>query len=114
MLDSFADSVLIDFAVEAERVRLARVLRDEPQVPRACADQIGTFGKFVPPTVVNGKVYMATFSKKVIVYGPTGGATPTRTTRTRSAMITIQGSAVGNGVSRLRQCRAGTHAGPVA
>ncbi|MEO8822980.1 MAG: T9SS type A sorting domain-containing protein [Ginsengibacter sp.] len=32
-------------------------------------DSIGTFAKFVPPTVANGKVYMATFSNKLNVYG---------------------------------------------
>lgn len=32
-------------------------------------DAIGNFGKFVAPTVANGKVYMATFSNQVNVYG---------------------------------------------
>ncbi|MDE3183665.1 MAG: T9SS type A sorting domain-containing protein [Bacteroidota bacterium] len=32
-------------------------------------DSIGIFAKFVPPTIANGKVYMATFSKKLNVYG---------------------------------------------
>ncbi|MEO8822978.1 MAG: T9SS type A sorting domain-containing protein [Ginsengibacter sp.] len=32
-------------------------------------DSIGKFAKFVPPTVANGKVYMATFSNKLIAYG---------------------------------------------
>jgi hypothetical protein len=32
-------------------------------------DSLGTFAKFVVPTVANGKVFMATFDKKVIVYG---------------------------------------------
>jgi hypothetical protein len=32
-------------------------------------DSIGNFAKFVPPTVANGKVYMATFSNKLNVYG---------------------------------------------
>lgn len=32
-------------------------------------DSIGKFAKFVPPTIANGKVYMATFSKKLNVYG---------------------------------------------
>jgi hypothetical protein len=41
-------------------------------------DNFGTFAKFVPPLVANGKVYVATFSEQVAVYGllpPT--ATPT-------------------------------------
>jgi hypothetical protein len=32
-------------------------------------DDIGNFAKFVSPTVANGKVYMATFSNTVNVYG---------------------------------------------
>ncbi len=32
-------------------------------------DSVGRFAKFVPPTVANGKVYQATFSNQLIVYG---------------------------------------------
>jgi hypothetical protein len=32
-------------------------------------DSAGNFAKFVPPTVANGKVYLATFSRRVDVYG---------------------------------------------
>jgi len=32
-------------------------------------DAIGKFAKFVPPTIANGKVYMATFSNQLVVYG---------------------------------------------
>lgn len=32
-------------------------------------DSIGSFAKFVPPTIANGKVYMATFSNRLNVYG---------------------------------------------
>jgi hypothetical protein len=32
-------------------------------------DSVGTFAKFVPPTVANGKVYLATFSNRLNVYG---------------------------------------------
>jgi hypothetical protein len=32
-------------------------------------DELGKFPKFTPPTVANGKVYMATFSGKLMVYG---------------------------------------------
>ncbi len=38
-------------------------------------DSLGRWAKFVCPTVVNGKVYMATFSNQLVVYGllnPTG------------------------------------------
>ena len=32
-------------------------------------DDLGLFAKFCPPTVVNGKVYLATFSNHLVVYG---------------------------------------------
>ncbi len=32
-------------------------------------DSVGKFAKFCPPTVANGKVYLATFSKRLMVYG---------------------------------------------
>jgi hypothetical protein len=36
----------------------------------ASRDSVGNYAKFVPPTVVNGKVYLATFSNQLLVYGP--------------------------------------------
>ena len=35
----------------------------------AARDSVGMYAKFVPPTVANGKVYLATFSGQVNVYG---------------------------------------------
>lgn len=32
-------------------------------------DDFGNYAKFTPPTVANGKVYMATFSRRVSIYG---------------------------------------------
>jgi hypothetical protein len=32
-------------------------------------DSVGTFGKFAAPTVANGRVYVATFDNKLVVYG---------------------------------------------
>ena len=32
-------------------------------------DAMGNWAKFAPPTVVNGKVYLATFSNQLLVYG---------------------------------------------
>jgi len=32
-------------------------------------DAVGNFAKFVPPTVANGKVYLATFSSRLNIYG---------------------------------------------
>ncbi|HVD98700.1 MAG TPA: discoidin domain-containing protein [Cytophagaceae bacterium] len=34
-------------------------------------DNIGNYAKFVNPTIANGKVYMATFSKQLVIYGIT-------------------------------------------
>jgi hypothetical protein len=37
-------------------------------------DRVGMFAKFVPPVVANGKVYLATFSRQLVVYGELPGA----------------------------------------
>jgi hypothetical protein len=41
-------------------------LWDSGQVSR---DAVGNLAKFVPPTIANGKVYLATFSNRLNVYG---------------------------------------------
>ncbi|HEX3845734.1 MAG TPA: chitobiase/beta-hexosaminidase C-terminal domain-containing protein, partial [Steroidobacteraceae bacterium] len=43
-------------------------------------DGLGNFAKFVPPTIANGKVYVATFSNKVAVYGLLASATAAQPT----------------------------------
>ncbi|MDO6432753.1 discoidin domain-containing protein [Flavitalea sp. BT771] len=40
-------------------------------------DDVGGFGKFVCPTVANGKVYLATFSGRLLVYGLTNNGVDT-------------------------------------
>jgi hypothetical protein len=44
-----------------------RTLWTSTDVP--ARDDLGMFGKFSPPTVMNGRVYVATFSNQVAVYG---------------------------------------------
>jgi outer membrane protein assembly factor BamB len=39
-------------------------------------DDYGNFGKFCPPVVVNGKVYLATLSNQLVVYGVVGSTLP--------------------------------------
>jgi hypothetical protein len=38
------------------------------------SDTLGLYAKFVCPTIANGKVYMVTFSGKLVVYGITGAS----------------------------------------
>jgi hypothetical protein len=52
-------------AYSAENVGL-ELWNSEQVSPR---DSVGNFAKFVPPTVANGKVYLATFSNRLNVYG---------------------------------------------
>jgi hypothetical protein len=58
-------------AYDAENVR--NELWNSEQVHKR--DSLGNFAKFCPPTVANGKVYLATFSKRICIYGslPGGG-----------------------------------------
>jgi len=35
----------------------------------AARDEVGNYAKFSPPTIANGKVYLATFSNQLLVYG---------------------------------------------
>ena len=41
----------------------------------AARDALGNFAKFSPPTVANGKVYVASLSNKLVVYGLLGAGT---------------------------------------
>src|SRR5205814_8847266 len=40
----------------------------------AARDAVGNFGKFCPPVVANGHVYLCTFSNALRVYGLQGGS----------------------------------------
>jgi hypothetical protein len=54
---------------------LAKELWDSKQ--NESRDDVGNYAKFCPPTVANGKVYLATFSGQLQVYGPLPAITPT-------------------------------------
>lgn len=58
----------------------------------AARDAFGNFAKFVPPLVANGRVYVATWSKQVAVYGLTGAAaSPTLASVSPSQGVTAGG-----------------------
>jgi PKD repeat protein len=49
-------------------------------------DAVGSFAKFVPPTVANGKVYLATFSGQLDVYGVLPSSSPAQLTVSPSSL----------------------------
>ena len=61
----------------------------------ASRDAVGGFAKFIPPTIANGKVYLATFAGRLDVYGLASGwvtapdVTPGGTSFTNSITVTI-------------------------
>ena len=57
---------------------VAKELWNSQQLPSR--DAVGNFAKFVPPTVANGKVYLATFSGQLDVYGLLPTASPAQLT----------------------------------
>ena len=62
-----ANQAVVDGMLQAiDAGNLKRVLWDSRSNP---ADKVGKAAKFTPPTVANGRVYVATFSGKVCVYG---------------------------------------------
>jgi hypothetical protein len=77
-------------------------------------DSVGSYGKFVPPTVSNGKVYLATFSNRLNVYGllPAGPPVvyqqPESTTRFFGDNLSLSVGANGAGPLRYRWSFNGT------
>ena len=70
---------------------LSRELWNSNIIPNR--DTLGRFAKFVAPTVVNGKVYVPTFSNQLVIYGLLSDARPTGDN--------VQVTAVVNGASLL-------------
>jgi len=63
-----ADQMVVDGIVRAyDASDLTKELWNSKQ--NASRDNIGNFAKFCSPTIVNGKVYVASFSGEVVVYG---------------------------------------------
>ncbi len=61
----------------------------------AARDEVGNFAKFVPPVVANGKVYLASFSNQLNVYGLISSApSPTTTELTSSLNPAVAGDSV--------------------
>jgi hypothetical protein len=63
-------------------------------------DDVGNYAKFCPPTVVNGKVYLATFSNQLAVYGllaPTVVTQPGDQTIHPAQPVTVSVTATGQG-----------------
>ena len=63
----------------------------------AARDSFGDFAKFVPPLVANGRVYVATWSKQVAVYGLTDtmaltGVSPHSGSITGGTPVTLTGT----------------------
>jgi len=60
-------------------------------------DDLGNFAKYTPPTIANGKVYLATFSNQLVVYGlnpSTPNTAPTVGSVSPSSGSTAGGTAV--------------------
>ena len=72
----------------------------------AARDDVGNYAKFAPPTIANGKVYLATFSNQLLVYGlqpPAALAvtsiSPTSGRTTGGTKVTITGSGFQSGAA---------------
>jgi len=85
-----ADGAVVPGIVRAFNAQNLTELWNSEQDP--ARDSVGTFAKFVPPMVANGKLYMATFNNALVVYGllPT---TPAASAQPKGAVADAQSSA---------------------
>jgi len=84
--------------------KLSTELWDSKQ--NTARDDVGNYAKFVPPTVANGKVYVATFSNQLLVYGLLPPVTlsvtavaPTSGSTTGGTKLTIAGTGFQSGAT---------------
>jgi hypothetical protein len=98
-LNADAESAVVSGVLRAfDASNLSSELYDTQQ--NATRDSIGLYSKYTPPTVANGKVYMATFSNKLRVYGllasqapgPQGSLTGSSSTATATVNLTSAGT----------------------
>jgi hypothetical protein len=75
-------------------------------------DNFGNFAKFVPPVVTNGKVYMATFSNQVAVYGLLSGATTGISESLSPSALTLKPGASGSVIASVSSF--GSLPGPIS
>ena len=66
LTDNSSGEAIVDGRFHAYDARDLRELWDSSAQPR---DAVGLYGKFCPPTIANGRVYIATFSNMLQVYG---------------------------------------------
>ncbi len=74
-------------------------------------DDYGNFSKFTPPMIVNGKVYMATFSNQVVVYGLLPTATTINETLSTNSLTLVPG---GNSSIQVNIASTGTLPAPIS
>lgn len=87
-----------------DATNLSTELWDSKQ--NATRDDVGNYAKFSPPTIANGKVYLATFSNQLLVYGllppaavSVTSVSPTSGLTTGGTVITIAGAGFQSGAA---------------
>ena len=84
-----ADGAVVPGIVRAFNAQNLTEIWNSEQDPTR--DSVGTFAKFVPPMVANGKLYMATFNNALVVYGLLP-KTPAASAQAKGAVAEAQSS----------------------